>query len=298
MAKQRLSTVNFGLTKGGLATVGYTLYNTNSTVYAARSTSGVNEFGTSTGVYGALITIPDDRAVMVMWDTGDASVRYGSEDNNVQLDSIQQETDHIRLIWNSIRNQGALVNSIMDKLGLIEKNRGLVKQDIKEVLDGIKFPEREIKIPPFPAFPDIPDYSKNLSSIESLIKGVSSQVNDFTKYDKNFSSLNFVINAASKNISDAIKNGEVLDKQRAGLMIHELKRIQGLFSKFDSILEKINKLNDKLSENDKSLKGSEKVIYDEIRKLKNLLTNTISLVDNSPQLRESGDLLRTFGVPK
>ena len=72
--------VNMGAIKGGLSTVGYVLKNSNGTVYAARTTSGVVELVTGKGIYGALIGFPDNWSGFIIWDTGDASPYYSIQD--------------------------------------------------------------------------------------------------------------------------------------------------------------------------------------------------------------------------
>lgn len=284
MAKTRLSTVNFGLTQAGLATVGYTLYNVDGTVNAARSTSGVHEFGTSTGVYGALISIPENLPVLVMWDTGAGSPRYGSEDNNVQLNSIQSETDQIRLIWNSIKNQGVLLSTLMDKLGLIEKNQGLVKQEIRDAVGDIKLPEqKEIKIP---------DNSK----MEELLTNMSNKVHDPGRYDSVFANIKEIINTSISRMTESVRMMNSESKDRTANIVKELKKVQDVFSKFEALTEKMNKFSDNFSKGDeKELKRIESEIRSDIKKLHNTVVNTISMLERPLVHAGMDDITRTFG---
>lgn len=71
MAYTRYRTANFGKSKGGLSTVGYTLQG------GSRVTAGIAEVGTTTGIYGALVSFADGFTGSILWDTGDgASIAY------------------------------------------------------------------------------------------------------------------------------------------------------------------------------------------------------------------------------
>lgn len=70
MSFQRYRTAAFGTAKSGLSTVGYRLNG------GTRTTAGVAEVGAGSGIYGALVTFPDDFTGSILWDTGDSSVAY------------------------------------------------------------------------------------------------------------------------------------------------------------------------------------------------------------------------------
>ena len=78
-----IKTANFGKTKAGLLTVGYTLFGSAGSVISPRTTSGVYEVGSTTGIYGAEITIPESFSGTILWDTGNGgSTVYASEEIN------------------------------------------------------------------------------------------------------------------------------------------------------------------------------------------------------------------------
>lgn len=79
---QLIKSVNFGSRKGGLATVGYTLYNSDGSVKQVRTTTGVFEVITDEGMYACLITFDDDWKGLVVWDTGEATPLYAIADFN------------------------------------------------------------------------------------------------------------------------------------------------------------------------------------------------------------------------
>jgi len=83
MPSQTIKTVNFGKTKSGLITVGYTLYDVGGNIVSPRDEDGVYEVGTGTGIYAAEITFPNAFAGIILWDTGEGtSTSYASEEQN------------------------------------------------------------------------------------------------------------------------------------------------------------------------------------------------------------------------
>lgn len=82
MATKKVFTVNFGSASGGLATVGYQLKDSSGASVGSRITSGVYELGTSTGIYGANVSVPDGFSGSIQWDTGGGSPKYANEDIN------------------------------------------------------------------------------------------------------------------------------------------------------------------------------------------------------------------------
>lgn len=68
--------VNFGANKGGLSTVGFTLYNPDGTVFASRETAGIVEIVTGKGIYACSINFADAWSGLVVWDTGEATPIY------------------------------------------------------------------------------------------------------------------------------------------------------------------------------------------------------------------------------
>lgn len=69
-------TVNFGTSKTGLTTVGYTLISNNGFV-GGRQTVGVYEIGN--GVYGADIDVGEGS---ILWDTGEVTPLYASDEQD------------------------------------------------------------------------------------------------------------------------------------------------------------------------------------------------------------------------
>ena len=82
MTIKLVKSVNFGRSQRGLATVGFTLIDGDGNVSAARSTAGVHEVGTDTGIYASQINFTTEFSGSILWDTGGGNPRYASEEYN------------------------------------------------------------------------------------------------------------------------------------------------------------------------------------------------------------------------
>lgn len=133
----RIHIVNFGQSYGGLATVGYTILNIDGTTKVSRATSGIVEYGASTGIYGANITYNEFDQLVVLWDTGGASPRYAVEENRTTLASIQEGTDFIRMIWNTLKNQGEIFGKILNAVKEMEKHKNY-DPEFKSLAENLK----------------------------------------------------------------------------------------------------------------------------------------------------------------
>lgn len=94
---------DFGTTKAGLATVGYTLKDTAGGDVVARTTTGVADLGN--GAYGVAVDLPKE-ATSIKWDTGEVTPVYAHEDlieaqNNIFLrnrfETVQGASDHAKV---------------------------------------------------------------------------------------------------------------------------------------------------------------------------------------------------------
>jgi hypothetical protein len=95
MASSQLRNVNFGKSKANLTGsggVGYTLYNSAGDIYQIRTTSGVYQLMSGSGLYAALISFPTPFSGSVVWDTGEAGTslayameQYNTEENDERL---------------------------------------------------------------------------------------------------------------------------------------------------------------------------------------------------------------------
>jgi len=83
-----VKSVNFGPGKKNLGTVGFTLINSSGAVAVARSTTGVHEVGSNTGIYAAPITF-NNFVGSILWDTGEGSPAYATEQYNAVEENIE-----------------------------------------------------------------------------------------------------------------------------------------------------------------------------------------------------------------
>ena len=63
-------------------TAGFTLIDGDGNISAARSTTGVHEVGTDTGIYASQINFTTEFSGSILWDTGGGNPRYASEEYN------------------------------------------------------------------------------------------------------------------------------------------------------------------------------------------------------------------------
>src|SRR5689334_16465801 len=89
MTLSQLRNVNFGSRKAnatGSLGVGYTLLDQDGNTEQVRTTTGVYQITSGSGIYAAYISFPDGFHGQVVWDTGSAFERtyYASEQYNVE----------------------------------------------------------------------------------------------------------------------------------------------------------------------------------------------------------------------
>jgi len=84
-----LKQVNFGESQAGVATVGFTLLDAEGVVDVPRSTTGVHEVGTNTGIFAAQVTFDTQFSGSILWDTGGASPVYAAEQYNPTAENIE-----------------------------------------------------------------------------------------------------------------------------------------------------------------------------------------------------------------
>lgn len=105
MSLTQVRTVNFGKNKSnatGSSGVGYTVFDSVGVVNAPRTTTGVTQLASGSGIYQAPISFPDTFKGSVLWDTGVAfpttyyaTEQYNSEENNPNVDVILSMTTQI-----------------------------------------------------------------------------------------------------------------------------------------------------------------------------------------------------------
>ena len=274
MSKVRLLSVNFGIGKAGLSTVGYAIYNKSGSIKSANTTTGVAELGTSTGIYYVNLTLDDDFDGIILWTTGEVSPRYGLEPTLAQLNSIQNETDNIRLIWNSLRNQGDLYNKLLKELNRVkalkpkeyDKELSVLHTLLKQI-DGKKFPEFP-KIPtPIVNIPEtkIPDYTHILLELKNVIIGIDSTVKKIPQQHKDYTSDLSAITNNLERVLDSLETkleavSSNLDKKiNVVAKSDELKgNVGNLHYEIDKLKKAIDEAQNKLSKVDDNITNTMK----------------------------------------
>ena len=89
MSIKLLKQVNFGPSKAGTATVGFTLIDGDGAVSSSRSVVGVHEVGTLTGIFASQITFTSQFSGSILWDTGGGSPVYAAEQYNPIAENIE-----------------------------------------------------------------------------------------------------------------------------------------------------------------------------------------------------------------
>lgn len=174
-----VSTANFSSSNAGLSTVGYKVFNLDGSQYAARTTSGVVELGTSTGIYRAIITYPQFFQGFVLWDTGSGTPVYASESiNPIDADPV---LDGVRTQLRSLNTslsmllQGAWKKSDIDEL---QKKIAAIKLEpadmtaVLQATDAITSAIKAININPVVDFkPTIqaPEVKIDLAPVEKIL---------------------------------------------------------------------------------------------------------------------------------
>jgi hypothetical protein len=133
MPVSQLRNVNFGQTRAnvtGSTGVGYTVMNHVGTVVIPRTTSGVYQLTSGSGLYAAFITFPDSFRGQVLWDcpaiTGSggnilsqsfATEQYNYEENNPKVDEtwqmVNDVTGAINMLYDMQFGRWHIVNNQM-----------------------------------------------------------------------------------------------------------------------------------------------------------------------------------------
>jgi chromosome segregation ATPase len=283
-----LRVVNMGPSKAGLSSVGYTVYGTDGVQLQARSTSGVVEIGSNTGIYAANVSMPGYDSI-VLWDTGDTGVRYSTEDYQHQMQSISDAVEPIQRIYNSIRNQGEFFSALMDRLGLLEKNEGLVKissrlDDLSQretvsitgIEEAFKKASKDIQLvvkeqpAPIVNIPEvkIPDYTKQLNDIKSELNKIPKEkvkIPEPKSYDQMLSEMK----------KEILSVKEVVNK-----IPKEQKEYK---PNFDSLLSMLNTVQSSLAKN---FDAKSKELREQILKTQGIFARFDVLVSKIGELNE------------
>lgn len=119
MPLDQLRNVNFGRNRAnatGSTGVGYTLMDVSGSITSPRTTAGVYQLTSGSGLYAAYVSFPSDFRGQIMWDTGAAFVtasyaveQYNVEENNPKVDDTLRVAGSLYDIsygrWKIVANQ-------------------------------------------------------------------------------------------------------------------------------------------------------------------------------------------------
>jgi sucrose-6-phosphate hydrolase SacC (GH32 family) len=112
-------TAQMGQSQSGLSTVGFTVKLANGSVFAARTTNNVVDFGF--GNYGVELGLPDNGRYLVVWDTGIQNPRYAF--NAVDTYPESQPAVQIEDVKTMVRD-------------VLQEVQGLKEKNIKKTADN------------------------------------------------------------------------------------------------------------------------------------------------------------------
>jgi hypothetical protein len=100
MSLDQLRNVNFGRNRAnatGSTGVGFTVLDVSGSIIALRTTVGVYQLTSGSGLYAAYVSFPNNFRGQLMWDTGTAfptasyaTEQYNVEENNPRIDDIDR----------------------------------------------------------------------------------------------------------------------------------------------------------------------------------------------------------------
>ncbi|MHA2020925.1 MAG: hypothetical protein ACW96N_04370 [Candidatus Thorarchaeota archaeon] len=134
-------TSNLGKSRTGLAgTVGYVVLDEVGTIVTARTTAGIFELTSGSGMYGAHISFPDDFKGSVVWDSGEtpsnklvfANEEYNYQSNNPNVDlTLSASYD----ISGSVESIASEVTEISSSLAIVSGAVGEIHCNVEFIKD-------------------------------------------------------------------------------------------------------------------------------------------------------------------
>lgn len=150
----QLQNVNFGITKAdltGIGGVGFTVLDDLGNVIQPRTTAGVYQLASGSGLYAAQVTFATDFHGQIMWDTGDAtgSIAYATEDYN-----FEDRDPRVQAIYNDTQ---FMTGTLVAVSGSLEFVRAMTEGRWKIESNQMKFfkPDGITLIAKFDLFDDV-----------------------------------------------------------------------------------------------------------------------------------------------
>lgn len=138
MSLQQLRNVSFGKFKAnatGSSGVGYTVLDQAGTIVTSRTTTGVYQLTSGSGLYAAYVTFPDNFRGQILWDTGTAfaetyyaTEQYNVEENNPLVSEIHVDT---QFITGAISDVAVVLDAVYSDVGMITGTLNIVASDVE-----------------------------------------------------------------------------------------------------------------------------------------------------------------------
>ena len=184
--------VNFGVIKSGLGNVGFRLLNSDGSVLQARLHTGITELVSGTGIYGGNLTLPVGISCVILWDSGDASPYYASEN----YDSRQYQGSGGGVAFMSAPKPQDPVFNAASKKKLFSNLRGLMEkvnqidlkaEDIKENLsmEFLRLREGQLRML-LEKKVDLSALEQNIQSLKEDISNIPSETVDIESLELRF----------------------------------------------------------------------------------------------------------------
>lgn len=306
MSKTRQSSVNFGGGAGGLSTVGYTLYNFDGTVKTARSTTNVNEIGTSTGIYASSFQADEDWDGIILWDTGEVSPVYAQDEKYSSTSAIQDETAKIRVIWNTLKNQADYEAKMLQEIAGVRDDMNNKQPEVLELTMKTNFDKFNKCV--------MTSLSKHVSDMKTTntdpILGISDDLSNYLKDLKNSletitHKVNNITNDVPLKYSDAIRqihklNREFTDKVDKS-QFETLRRLEGINIQYNKLLSNVQTkdVSDLIKSLD-AMKGNIAEVY-QLKEVLTILLENLSMIStdmsNSANMNIMGKLADPAFMP-
>ena len=269
MVETVLKSVNFGVTKTGLSGVGYTIYDNDGNTVTARTTSGISELG-STGVYYTKMSLDVTKELMILWDSGEGTPRYAFDLFSNKEGLIKEETDKLRMIWNTLKNTGDVFNEILkafkkfknkdikdnseEIMEILKYAKGLygrvlpslndIDSAIKVNLSTIKIPEAKV---PDIKFPDPIDYGPAFTKLENKLQSLMANVGRIPKEQKDYTNqiedinnkITSQIAALPKDIKPYLANILIELNKYKKMMMEEREKISQMSVRVEKSIEEM-----------------------------------------------------------
>ena len=136
-----IKAVNFSTSRTGLATVAYTLINTDGSTKQARTTTGVFEVLAGTGIYACLISFTAAWEGIILWDDGQVTKRYALDvhwKSNITDEIADAILDEDITTYTTANTVGARLNAIFQYIrsgpggGIITRQAGALTDEDKD----------------------------------------------------------------------------------------------------------------------------------------------------------------------